>query len=516
MSLPLIKKRSKVLLCILDGWGVNKENKKHIVDAIKRADTPFYDKILQKYPNSLISASSTEVGLPDGQIGNSEVGHCAIGSGRVVYQDLPRINKYINGGLLAKNQKIKNLIAKSKEKNSTCHLIGMFSDGGVHSHNNHIFEITKLITSVGVEVCLHIFTDGRDVGQKTVKKYIKDFHQEFASNNKVKIATIVGRYYGMDRDKNWDRTKIAYDAIVNGQGDKFDNISKLIDENYQNNITDEFFTPAVEKQYKGVKDNDAIFFLNFRIDRVRQIAEAIVNHNFKHFVIKKVNFSAKLSITEYSDFLNRFFDVIFPKIEIKNSLGEILQDKALKQLRIAETEKYAHVTFFFSGGKEKPFNNEERVLINSPKIDYYDKLPEMSGREVTEEIITKIDNGNFDFILVNYANPDMIGHSGNLESAIKACEFIDRQLEDLYNKVVLENDYVMIITADHGNIEDMVDNKGNPHTSHTLNPVPFIILSNNLKNISLKDGSLQDIAPTILDIMEINKPKEMTGCSLVK
>ena len=506
--------RSKVLLCILDGWGVDEKNSS-AVDAIKISDTPFYDHILKNNPNSLLSASSNDVGLPNGQMGNSEVGHCTIGAGRVVYQDLPRINKYIDEGLLPKNSKIKNLIAKTKEKKSSCHLIGMFSDGGVHSHNNHIFEVSQLILSSGIKVFLHIFTDGRDVGQKTAQNYINEFQSKFSSNKNIQIASIAGRYYGMDRDKNWDRIKISYDAIVNGGNSRFNNITQYIEEHYKKNITDEFFTPAADQNYQGIKDNDSIFFLNFRADRIRQISQSIVSPNFSHFQTRKINFISKLGMTEYSDVLNNYLEVVFPKIEIKNSLGEVLQNQGLRQLRIAETEKYAHVTFFFSGGKEDTFHNEQRILVDSPKIDRYDKIPEMSGREVTTKIIEKLDNDNFDFILVNYANPDMIGHSGNLKSSIKACEFIDKQLQDLYQKAVKEKDYIMIITADHGNIENMVDENNNPHTRHTLNRVPFIILSNNLKNIPLKDGSLQDISPTILNLMKIVQPQEMSGKSLV-
>lgn len=502
--------KKTTLLCILDGWGIGKEKESN---AIFRAKTPNYDAILQNYPMSQIKTSGLDVGLPDGQIGNSEVGHISIGSGRVIYQNLPRINKEIKSDNLKNNLILKNLIKNSQ--NRICHLMGLFSCGGVHSHISHITYLAKFLSQHGFLVKIHAFLDGRDVAQKSALQDFKQFQLNIKDYKNIEIATIAGRYYAMDRDNKWDRTKLSYDAIINAQGQRFSYFTEAINHNYDQDITDEFIKPAIIGNYNGVKDDDAIICANFRADRVRQICRAILDPDFNDFPSKNIKFSAKIAMTAYSDQLAKMQEILFPSIEVKNSLGEVMQNLGKSQLRIAETEKYAHVTFFFSGGREEKYHLEDRILIDSPNVATYDLRPQMSAIEVTQNIIEQIRLNKYDFIVVNYANPDMVGHSGVLDSAIQACEIIDLQL-GLLEKEILNNAGKMLITADHGNIEDMVDESGNPHTAHTLNPVPLILISKDKKQFALKDGSLSDIAPTILDLMQIEKPTQMTGDSLVK
>lgn len=504
--------KKPILLCILDGWGIGKEDPK--TNAIFKANTPNYDQILANFPHSKIQTSGLDVGLPDGQIGNSEVGHITIGSGRVIYQDLPRINKAIEEKELEKNANLQALIKKCLSNNKPCHLLGLLSDGGVHSHQDHITYLAQILAKNNVKVKLHAFLDGRDVDQKSAIKFIEKFTKDNDKFPQIEISTISGRYYAMDRDNKWDRIKLAYDAIALANGIKKQNPITAIEESYQENITDEFIKPTIIGNYKGMEDGDALLVANFRADRIRQISHCLLDNNFKEFECKKINFSSSLAMTEYSEQLNKFYQILFPTIEIKNSLGEILQNKNLKQLRTAETEKYAHVTFFFSGGREQPFEGEDRILIKSPNVATYDLQPKMSAPEVGENLVKAINSNKYDFIVVNYANPDMVGHSGVFESAIKACEAIDIQLGEL-KKAILQNDGIMLITADHGNIENMVTIKGQPHTAHTTNPVPLILIGNNVAKIKLKDGSLADIAPTILHLLNINQPSEMTGKNLI-
>ena len=505
--------KGTTLLCILDGWGIGKNDKNS--NAIFAANTPNYDRFLQQYPWSKISTSGLDVGLPDGQIGNSEVGHITIGSGRVIYQDLPRINKAISEQELEKAPELLNLIKKCHDNNNICHLLGLLSDGGVHSHQDHITYLAKILAKNGIEVKIHAFLDGRDVAQKSAINSLQKFQNAVKEFNNIDIVTISGRYYAMDRDNNWDRIKLAYDAISLGKGNKASYLNKAIEQSYQENITDEFVIPTSLQNFDGIKDGDALLVANFRADRIRQISQTLVNPNFAEFKHQKIQFCAQLAMTQYSQELNKYYDILFKAIEVKNSLPEILAQNNLSQLRIAETEKYAHVTFFFSGGKEEEYQNEDRILVKSPNVATYDLKPEMAALEVGKELKDAIKSRKYDFIVVNFANPDMVGHSGVFKSAIQACQIIDAQLGEL-EKEILAFDGNMLISADHGNIENMITEDGKPHTAHTTNPVPLILIKNDIKNIKINDGSLADIAPTILNLMHIKKPDEMTGKNLVQ
>ncbi|MBU6338437.1 MAG: 2,3-bisphosphoglycerate-independent phosphoglycerate mutase [Rickettsiales bacterium] len=498
--------KKPILLCILDGWGIGDDADSH--NSIARANLPNYKKLLEKYPHSQLETSGLAVGLPEGQMGNSEVGHMTIGAGRVIFQDLPRINNAISDGSLAKNSELQKLISDLKMSGKACHIMGLLSDGGVHSHIDHIIYLANFLVKNNVKVLLHAFLDGRDVAQKSALNYLEKIKN-------IEIVTIHGRYYAMDRDKNWNRVKLAYDAIAKGIGEKNSDAISAVNNSYKNSITDEFVLPTVLGNYEGIKNGDAMIFCNFRADRAREISEALLDNNFKEFETKKINFSHALALTEYSEKLNQFYKVLFPPVEIKNSLPEILATKNLKQLRIAETEKYAHVTFFFSCGEEKEMAGEKRILVKSPAVATYDLKPEMSAFEVGDKLMAAIKSDEFDFIIVNYANPDMVGHSGLLDPSIKACEAIDQQLGMLAD-LILQKDGYMLISADHGNIECMIDENHQPHTSHTTNPVPLILIGNNVKNVKLDNGALDDIAPTILHLINIAKPSEMTGKNLIK
>ncbi len=498
--------KKPVLLCILDGFGIGDEN--FPANAIAQADMKNYQRMLKSYPNSHLETSGLEVGLPEGQIGNSEVGHMTIGAGRIIFQDLPRINNAIKDGSLAQNSNLEKLINDLKNTDKTCHLLGLLSDGGVHSHIKHIIFLAELLQKNGVKVVLHAFLDGRDVAQKSALTYLSQVKN-------LKIATISGRYFAMDRDKKWDRIKLAYDAIVSGSSEKFGDPASAVEQSYVKDITDEFVKPVVASDYFGMHDGDAMIFCNFRADRARQLSESLLDENFNQFATKKINFSNILALTEYSEKLNNFYQILFPPIAVKNSLPEIIANQGLTQLRIAETEKYAHVTFFFSCGAEKEFSGESRILISSPNVATYDLKPEMSASEVGNKLLEAINSKKFDFIVVNYANCDMVGHSGMLNPSIKACKAIDQQLEIL-EKAILAQDGLMLISADHGNIECLSDEHNQPHTAHTTNPVPFILIGKNTHNITLKNGRLSDIAPTILHLMGIKQPKEMDGKNLIQ
>lgn len=498
-----LKNNSKkpILLCILDGFGIAKDADDN---AIYKAKMPNYHQILERFPNSQLGTSGLDVGLPEGQMGNSEVGHSCIGSGRIIFQDLPRINKAITDGSLEKNKNLQKLISSCKKSNNICHLMGLLSDGGIHSHQDHIIRLAQILAQNNINVKMHFFLDGRDSAQKSAKIYLQNFLSKTKNFPQIEIATIAGRYYAMDRDKNWNRTELALQTML-GQGGKFSDPILAVEESYKNNKTDEFVLPICAQNFSGIKDGDSLLVCNFRADRIRQISSALFD---------KINFAAAASMTEYSDELNKHFSVLFPTIEIRNSLGEIFSNLGLKQLRIAETEKYAHVTFFFSGGREQEFAGEDRILVKSPAVATYDLLPEMAAEEIGKKLSDAIKSDKYDFIVVNYANPDMVGHSGILSASIKACETIDKQLGMLCD-AILAQDGIMIITADHGNIEDMVDEAGNPHTAHTTNPVPFVLIGNSVSNLKLKNGKLCDIAPTILKLMNINQPQEMTGENLI-
>lgn len=490
-----------ILLCILDGFGIGDESNKF--NAIAQAKMPNYQRFLKTYPHSQLKTSGLDVGLPVGQIGNSEVGHSTIGAGRIIYQDLPKINKAISDGSLAQNPDLLELIKDLKEKNKPCHLLGLFSDGGVHSHFNHIIFLANFLVKNNVEVFIHAFLDGRDVAQKSAVEYFTLAQK--ALDTKVKFATIGGRYYSMDRDNKWDRIQLATDAMIFTKGENFSDAFAGIEHNYSQNITDEFVKPFIIDGFTGINDGDGLIFANFRADRARQISQ-------KLFDLRK--FSQALALTEYSKDLNNFYKILFPHQKIKNSLAEILALNNLKQLRIAETEKYAHVTFFFSCGREQEFVGEERILIQSPMVATYDLKPEMSSQEVGKKLVEAISTNKFDFIVVNYANPDMVGHSGLLTPSIKACEAIDEQL-GILEKIILEKNGALIISADHGNIECMLDEENQPHTSHTTNPVPFIFITSNHENYILKNGALNDIAPSILKLFKIAIPQEMDGKNLI-
>jgi 2,3-bisphosphoglycerate-independent phosphoglycerate mutase len=487
---------STTLLCILDGFGIG--NNQASNNAIALANMPNYRRILNNYPHSQLLTSGLSVGLPEGQIGNSEVGHITIGAGRVIYQDLPKINLSIADGSLAKHNKLEQFLQHLKQHNLPCHLMGLCSDGGVHSHVSHLKYLAEIVKSHNIELFLHLFTDGRDVAQKSILQYLS----HFSSYN---IATISGRYYAMDRDNKLDRIKLTSDAIIAGLGPKFANTQDAINHYYQQNITDEFILPSTIGNYNGITNKAGLIFANFRADRARQISQALQDSQ---------KFSTAIALTQYSEQLNNFYQILFPPQKVVNSLPELLSKHNLTQLRIAETEKYAHVSFFFSCGQEQKFAGEDRILVPSPAVATYDLQPEMSANIVGEKLLQAIASKKYNFIVVNYANADMVGHSGLLQPAIKACETLDKQL-GLLESAILQAGGNMLITADHGNIECMSDTKNQPHTAHTTNPVPFILINQNAHQYLLKNGSLQDIAPSILQLFNIDKPQEMTGTSLI-
>ncbi len=510
-----------VVLCILDGWGNGIENNKY--NAISNANPPCWQYISSNYPKCNLSACGADVGLPGGQIGNSEVGHMNIGSGRVVMQSLQRINQEIR--TIENNVNLQSFISNLKSKNGVCHMMGLVSDGGVHSHQKHISTLANKISQHGIKVVIHAFLDGRDTLPNSGKKCIQEFAESIKGND-IRIATVSGRYYAMDRDNRWERTIEAYEAIAFAKAPRYDNAVSLINENYQNNITDEFIRPAVIGDYQGIKPEDGVLLANFRADRMIQLASILLNQSG---VIpardagiygqttrttegrKRKPFSSILSMMKYKEGLK--IPHIFPPISFTNTLGQVIADNKLQQLRIAETEKYAHVTFFFNCGKEEPFSGEERILIPSPKVQTYDLQPEMSAFELTEKLVEKIHSQEFALIVVNYANPDMVGRTGNIKAAEKAVLAVDDCLAKVLSVVKKSSNTALIVTADHGNVECMFDEENNtPHTAHTLNKVPFIVSCDNLK---LRDGRLSDIAPTILQLLGIKKPDEMTGSSLI-
>jgi 2,3-bisphosphoglycerate-independent phosphoglycerate mutase len=511
--MPLVKK-STIVLCVLDGWGVAPENTeiRELDNAIKDANPPFYNSLLQKFPHSKLATSGEAVGLPDGQMGNSEVGHMTIGSGRIIYQDLLKINKAISSGEIDKNPNLQKLIVSLQNNKKTCHIIGLASDGGVHSHIEHLIFIAKFVADHNIKVRLHLITDGRDTAPKISEKFIKQIAA--IDSDLVSVATISGRYYAMDRDKRYERTKKYYDAIVCGANKTFNNPIDVISKSYEAGVSDEFILPQSANNYWGMEDGDAFIITNFRSDRVKQLSLSLSDPNFTDFDrSKRVEFSAALTMTEYSDQISKLTNAIFPAQIIKNTLSESLSSHGLSQLRIAETEKYAHVTSFFNAGIEAPLNGEDRILIDSPQVATYDLKPEMSSEELTNKLEESILGGKYDFILVNFANTDMVGHTGDYHAAVKAVQAVDRCLERIYS-AVMKKKGVLIVTADHGNAEQMYDKKNlTIHTSHTTYPVPFILVG--LDNVRVRDGNLSDIAPTILTLLNIDIPQEMTGKSLI-
>nr|YP_009395738.1 phosphoglycerate mutase [Herposiphonia versicolor]ARW64718.1 phosphoglycerate mutase [Herposiphonia versicolor] len=503
---------SPIILIILDGWGYSKNTKGN---AIKLAKTPTIDHILQKHQNCLLNASGEEVGLPKNQMGNSEVGHRTIGAGRIINQELVRIQKEIDNKNFFKNKNIHQLFQKISNRQSKLHIIGLCSDGGVHSHINHLKATINIISQYKLKTCLHLITDGRDTEAKAAIKFLNIISKEINKYTNIDICTISGRYYSMDRDCRWSRTEKTYQILTENENCKEDkSYTQIIEKLYAANISDEFIPPTRIKEGK-ISDNDGVLFFNFRPDRIRQLLQCLAKKQFKGFKTKKINNLLFTTFTEYDSSIK--CPIVFPSSIEKNFLGEIISNHNIKQLRLAETEKYAHVTYFFNGGVEEPFPGEDRELIPSPKVNTYDETPEMSAHQITTSLINAINKNIYKLMIVNYANPDMVGHTGNLRATINAIEFIDKCIQKLLHKIEKTN-YTMIITADHGNAEYMIDANEQTCKSHSINLVPFIIIENNQrKTYSLKQiGSLSDIAPTILDIMNINIPQEMNGTSLIE
>ena len=502
----------KVILMILDGWGTSPDPK---VSAIDNANTPFIDSLYTKYPNASLRTDGLHVGLPEGQMGNSEVGHMNLGAGRIVYQDLAKINLAVQNKSLEEEQVLKDAFEYAKTNNKDLHFLGLVSDGGVHSHIIHLFGLLDAAKNHDLKnVFVHAFTDGRDVDPKSGYGFISEL-QDHLNKTGGKLASVTGRYYSMDRDKRWERVKLAYDAIVNGEGEKTNNVLRAIQNNYEEDITDEFIKPLVitnddNEPTATIKNGDVVIFFNFRTDRGRQLTEALSQEDFHEYNMHKLDLHY-VTMTNYDDNF-KGINVVFNKENLSETLGEVLAKHDKKQIRIAETEKYPHVTFFFSGGQEEPFEGESRILRNSPKVATYDLKPEMSAYELRDALIPELKKGEVDFVCLNFANGDMVGHTGVMDAAIKACEAVDKCVEDVVS-IALENDYTTILIADHGNCETMINPDGSPHTAHTTNPVPVILIDKDLTEI--KDGILGDIAPTVLKLIGLPQPEAMTQHSLV-
>jgi len=506
-----MQRRRPVMLIILDGWGSREDTADN---AIRQAKTPVFDRLWQAGPHGFLRTSGKDVGLPDGQMGNSEVGHLNIGAGRVVMQDLPRIDNAIARGEIDHAPTLLALIEKLKQSGGTCHLVGLVSPGGVHSHQDHAVALAEILSRAGIPVLVDAITDGRDTPPQSAGGDIKRFLA--ALPPPVRIASLCGRYYAMDRDKRWDRVEKAYKAIVEADGPRFADAPAVVAAAYADNKFDEFIVPAVVGDYRGIKDGDGVLCFNFRADRVREILSAMLDPNFSGFPRKRlVRFTAAAGMAQYSDELDKFMLTIFPPQTFANILGEVVADAGRTQLRMAETEKYPHVTYFLNGGREEPYPGEDRVMVPSPKVATYDLQPEMSAPELTDKAVVAIGSGKYDLIVLNYANPDMVGHTGSLPAAIKAVETVDAGLGRIAEAVAKAGG-ALVVTADHGNCEMMRDPQtGGPHTAHTTNPVP-VVLAGARNRALVGQGSLADIAPTLLELMELPKPKEMTGRSLLR
>ncbi len=495
---------------ILDGWGNSPDPK---VSAIDHANTPFIDGLYKKYPFATLRTDGLHVGLPEGQMGNSEVGHMNLGAGRIVYQDLAKINLAIENDTLKDEKELIDALKYAKNNNKNVHFLGLLSDGGVHAHTSHLRGFIDAANNAGVNSFVHAFTDGRDVDPKSGKGYVTDL-ENYISGTNAKLASVTGRYYAMDRDKRWERVQLAYDALVHGIGTKTTNATVSIQESYNNNVTDEFIKPLIltenDTPIATIKEDDVVIFFNFRTDRGRELTEMLNQNDFPEYNTKKMNLYY-VTITNYSDAFTGI-KVIFNKENITETLGEVLSKNGKKQIRIAETEKYPHVTFFFSGGQEEPFEGESRILKNSPKVPTYDLQPEMSAYELRDALVEDLKKGETDFVCLNFANGDMVGHTGVMEAAIKACEAVDECAKDVIT-AGLENGYSTLLIADHGNCETMINPDGSPHTAHTTNPVPVVLIDNDL--IPIKDGVLGDVAPTILKLMGVEQPKAMTQHALI-
>ena len=497
---------------ILDGWGNSPDPK---VSAIDHANTPFIDSLYKKYPFATLRTDGLHVGLPEGQMGNSEVGHMNLGAGRIVYQDLVKVNLAVKNKTLNNEKVLVDAFNYAKTNNKDVHFLGLLSDGGVHSHITHLLGLIDAANDFGLKnTYVHAFTDGRDVDPKSGLGFLKQLESHLKNTNS-KIATVTGRYFAMDRDKRWERVKLAYDAMVNSVGEKSTNVTDTMQKSYDNDITDEFIKPIimVDKQDQPltkIKEDDVVIFFNFRTDRGRELTEALTQTDFHEQNMHKLNLHY-VTLTNYDDTYKNI-KVIFNKDNLTETLGEVLEKNNKKQIRIAETEKYPHVTFFFSGGREAPFKGETRLLRNSPKVATYDLKPEMSAYELRDALVPELQKGEVDFVCLNFANGDMVGHTGVMEAAIKACEAVDACVKDVVT-TALANGYTTLLIADHGNCETMINPDGSPNTAHTTNPVPVILIDKELKTI--KDGVLGDMAPTILKLMGVEQPKAMTQHPLV-
>lgn len=503
----------KVILMILDGWGHSPDPK---VSAIDHANTPFIDSLYSNYPNAELRTDGLNVGLPEGQMGNSEVGHMNLGAGRIVYQDLAKINLAVQNKTMSHEKPLRDAFEYAKSKQKPIHFLGLVSDGGVHSHTSHLRGLIDAAQESGVEqMFVHAFTDGRDVDPKSGKKYIEDL-ETYLLHKPAQLASVIGRYYAMDRDKRWERVKLAYDLVVNGEGKHSTNLVASIQDSYDDNTTDEFIKPTVkvdsaDQPIATIQDGDVVIFFNFRTDRGRELTEALSQQDFHEQNMHKLNLYY-VTMTNYDDTYTNVH-VIYDKDNITNTLGEVLAKAGKKQIRIAETEKYPHVTFFFSGGREEPFEGETRILKNSPKVATYDLKPEMSAFELKDALVPELQKGDVDFVCLNFANGDMVGHTGVMEAAIKACEAVDVCVKAIV-ETALDQNYVTLVIADHGNCETMINPDGTPNTAHTTNPVPVILVSND-SSLKINNGVLGDIAPTILELMGVEQPEVMTQHSLL-
>ncbi|ETN95242.1 2,3-bisphosphoglycerate-independent phosphoglycerate mutase [Zhouia amylolytica] len=502
----------KVLLMILDGWGKSPDPK---ISAIENAKTPFIDSLYTNYPDANLLTDGLNVGLPEGQMGNSEVGHMNLGAGRIVYQDLAKINLAVKEHTLAQETELKKAFEYAKENDKDVHFIGLVSDGGVHSHINHLKGLLDATKDYNLnKVFVHAFTDGRDVDPKSGKGFIADV-QSYCERTNAKLASVVGRYYAMDRDQRWERVKLAYDLLVNGEGEPSHDVLKAIQESYDAGVTDEFIKPIViqgdnDQPVAKIKDGDVVMMFNFRTDRGRQLTQALTQQDFHEQNMHKLNLYY-VTMTNYDETF-KGVHVVYDKENITHTLGEVLSKAGKKQIRIAETEKYPHVTFFFNGGREEPFTGEKRILCPSPKVATYDMQPEMSAYDIRDAIVPELEKGEVDFVCLNFANPDMVGHTGVMEAAVKACEVVDECAKDVIT-AANENGYTSIVIADHGNCDTMINPDGTPNTAHTTNPVPVILVDKDIKTI--KDGILGDIAPTVLKLIGVEKPEAMSRESLV-
>jgi 2,3-bisphosphoglycerate-independent phosphoglycerate mutase len=506
-----MQKRRPVMLVVLDGWGWREDTANN---AVRQAKTPAFDRLWAACPHGFLRTSGKDVGLPTGQMGNSEVGHLNIGAGRVVMQDLPRIDDAIASGEIAQAPAVTDLIRTLKQSGGTCHLIGLVSPGGVHSHQNHAVALAKIMTAANIPTVVHALTDGRDTPPQAAADYLKTLTA--ALPPAVKVVTVIGRYYAMDRDKRWERVSKAYDAIVAGDGSHFTDPQAAIADAYANKVYDEFILPAVIGGYTGMKDGDGVLCFNFRADRVREILGAMLDPSFSGFARKRtVRVAAAVGMAQYSEDLDKLMATIFPPQSFPNILGEVVAAAHRTQLRMAETEKYPHVTYFLNGGREEPFEGEDRIMVPSPKVATYDLQPEMSAPELTDKAVEAIKSGKYDMIVLNFANADMVGHTGSIAAAVKAVETVDTGLGRIASAIE-QMGGALLVTADHGNAEMMVDPvTGGPHTAHTLNPVPLILVGAG-NRIVVKEGRLADIAPTMLELMGLPKPAEMTGSSLMQ